>query len=94
MGGVAGGLLGATLSFFGTRALFLVAARRRQQQVQRTFDVLVNEVRSVARPVERAAESLAEARARQGIADAPRASLVEDQATVGVTAEAAVTRVR
>jgi hypothetical protein len=81
VGGVVGGLVGAAASLLGTRALYLAIARSRERQLQRTFTALEAEVRAVARPVRAEADSLDDARARQGLAAAPeeqRAQLEQD----------------
>lgn len=76
-GAVAGALVGTALSFAGTRALFVALARRREAQLQRAFEALAEAVRDAARPSSTsstssdAASTLADARARQGLTDAP-----------------------
>jgi len=73
VGGVLGGLVGAVLSLFATRALYKAIARSRERQLQEVFDALVAAVQQVssssAGSVTSAstANALDEARARQGL---------------------------
>lgn len=74
IGAVIGALVGTAASLFGTRALYLAVARNREAQLKRVFEALMEEARQTAHSAEQTDDgttSLAAARARQGLADAP-----------------------